>query len=315
MPILPADVLYLTESDVESLVSAEDAVAVIRELFQQLGQGQASAMPRQRVRAGSVMLHGMLGAANYLNVVAWKMYITSAKGAQFLVGLYHADETKLVALMEGDRLGQLRTGATSAVAAETLLDKSGPVRLAIIGTGWQAEAQLDCISQVIPITEVRVFSRSRERREAFVNRYRDRHFKMLAAESSATATDGAEVVVTMTTSSKPVVESAALHQCRLLIAAGSNSRTRCEIPVELVGRAVQVVCDHRDGCQNEAGELIAAADQGIWKWEQAVELSQVIQSAQPAPSLGLTIFKSIGMACEDAAMAHYIYQRWLARTL
>src|SRR5438270_26378 len=107
--------LYLSEADVAALLDMPTAVEVVTEAFRRLAAGEAEHVPRRRVRLPGAMLHSMSAAAAYLGRLGWKQYTTTRHGASFLVGLY--DETgRLLALVEADRLSQLRTGATTAVA-------------------------------------------------------------------------------------------------------------------------------------------------------------------------------------------------------
>src|SRR5690606_17728163 len=99
----------------------------------------------------------------------WKNYSTTKAGAKFLVGLYQADSGELVALMEADRLGQLRTGAATAVAVGTLADPHA-AELGLFGTGHQAETQLEAVVTARSIKHVFVYSRDAERRTWFAER-------------------------------------------------------------------------------------------------------------------------------------------------
>ena len=112
--------LYLTEAEVEGLLDMPSAVAAVEEAFGQLAAGQAANVPRQRAMGRGIVLHSMSAAADYLGLVGWKCYATTKAGAKFLVGLYESQTGSLVALLEADRLGQMRTGATTGVAVRHL---------------------------------------------------------------------------------------------------------------------------------------------------------------------------------------------------
>ena len=116
--------LYLTEADVDRLLDIHVAIDAVEEAFRRLAAGEAINVPRQRAKGTGIVLHTMSAAAPYLGVVGWKAYTTSSHRARFHVGLYDADSGAPVALIEANRLGQLRTGATTGVAVEwmALLD-------------------------------------------------------------------------------------------------------------------------------------------------------------------------------------------------
>ncbi|WP_164103494.1 ornithine cyclodeaminase family protein [Candidatus Laterigemmans baculatus] len=300
---------WISEAEVASLVGVADAVAVVEELLRATAEGLAECRPRQRVRVPGAMLHGLIGGCAYLNRVGWKQYLTTRQGAQFLVGLYDTEDPQLLALIEADRLGQLRTGAITGLAVRQLYGQ--PIsRLALFGCGWQAESQLEAICHANRVAEASVYCRNPERRQRFAAAMQPRiGCKIEAAPDARSAATGADVVVCITTSSEPVVENAWLEECRLLVAAGSNAENRIEFPPSLVARASQVVCDDIPSCRIEAGELIAAEREGIFRFEQAVRLADYFAPQQIAAAEGLRIFKSVGIASADVAMADRIYHR------
>lgn len=297
---------FLTEADVQASLTVADAIDAIEGMFEALAAGRAAAEPRQRVLAGGAMLHGMIGAAAYLDRLGWKQYVTTRTGASFLVGLYSASAGELIALIQADRLGQLRTGAVSAVAVRRMT-VGRFARLALFGCGWQAESQLEAILQVASVQSVSVYCRDAGRRSAFAEAMQRRLGRRIdAARSPQENAEGADLVVTITTSRQSVVDPPSLAACRLLVAAGSNSRSRIEFPPELCDQATRIVCDHREGCRKEAGELIAA---GI-DFASVTELAGLDLSA-PAQQItgGLQIFKSVGMATADVALATRLLEK------
>ena len=114
-------VLYLTEHDVTKLLDMGTAIDVVEEAFRQMADKTATNVPRVRAKSPGIVLHSMCAAAEYLGLVGWKCYTTTRAGARFHVGLYDAATGELVALVEADRLGQLRTGATTGVATGGVL--------------------------------------------------------------------------------------------------------------------------------------------------------------------------------------------------
>ena len=129
--------LYLTEDEIDSLVSMTDAMAAVEECFRHQGEGAATNEPRRRVRVPGGLLHVMFAADPAAGVLGLKSYTTFAGGARFHVLLYSAEDGGLLAMIEADRLGQLRTGAASGVATKYLSRQDASVA-AVFGTGYQA---------------------------------------------------------------------------------------------------------------------------------------------------------------------------------
>lgn len=300
--------LYLTENDVATLVDMPLALASLEAMFAAFARGEAENIPRARSKAPGIILHSMSAAAGYLGVVGWKNYTTTRAGAKFLVGLYSADSGELVALIEADRLGQFRTGAATGIAIRHLAPQDA-TSVGLFGAGWQAETQLLAACHARPIREAVIYSRTPERRAEFAARMES----VLSAEFGRAihvrpASEPAEaaampIVITATTSREPVFAADVVSPNALVCAAGSNWPNRTEVPAEVIGRATAVVCDQIAACKVEAGELIQAAAAGQFNWSDARELADVVAGTTPVPVAGLRMFKSVGLAIEDVALA------------
>lgn len=317
--------IYLTEDDVSRLVDMPFAVAAVEEAFAALAAGEAENVPRARSKAPGIVLHSMSAAAGYLGVVGWKNYTTTRAGAKFLVGLHAAASGELAALIEANVLGQYRTGAATGVAIRHLAAESTD-RLGLFGTGFQAETQLLAACHVRPIREATVYSRSAERRAAFAERMQQeilhslgREVRVVAADAPDAVAAGQPLVVTATTSREPLFSVELLAEDALVCAAGSNWPNRAEVGPDVVAAAEAIVCDQVAACRIEAGELIRAADAGKFDWSRAVELADVVAGKTAVATSGRRLFKSVGLAIEDVALAVRLVelarQRGLGRPL
>ena len=204
--------LYLTEGDVERLVSMPDAMQAVEECFLHQGSGAATNEPRRRVRTPEGMLHVMFAADSASQVVGLKSYTTFAGGARFHVLLYSAQDGSLLALIEADYLGRLRTGAASGVATRHLARANASVGV-VFGTGKQARAQVEALAHARRLSEIRVYSRDPDRRAAFASELSAcTGLWVLPAASPEAALEGADVITTMTSSAQPVFEGSSLRR-------------------------------------------------------------------------------------------------------
>jgi alanine dehydrogenase len=295
--------LVLTESDVEQLLDMSTAIGVVEEAFRRLAMGEADNVPRARCKAPGMVLHSMSAAAGYLGFVGWKQYTTTKVGAKFVVGLHKQDNGQLVALIEANRLGQLRTGAVTGVAAKHLAPGNAD-RLGLFGTGWQAESQLRAVAAVRPIRRAFVYSRRSESRFAFAQRMSaELKIDVAPADDPQQAVVDMPIVITATTSKTPVFDGEWLEANALVCAMGSNWLNKAEIDVTTIRRAETIVCDSIECCQREAGDFVPAIEQGVFDWSRAIELAQVVSGkATVSSNNGIRIFKSVGMAIEDVAV-------------
>jgi alanine dehydrogenase len=285
---------YFTESDVRRLLPMNVAVEAMRSCFLALAHGEAQNQPRRRLflKTGAV-LHSLAGS--FGNYFGTKIYSTHPKfGAHFTFLLYNAETGEPLAQFEANYLGQIRTGAASGLAVDLLAPKDVNV-LAVIGSGFQAQSQLDAMRAVRSFKKIRVWSRHPEKSRAFADAN-----GIEAVAKAAQAIQGADVITTATSSKDPVLESAWVNEHAVIAAMGSNQPQRRELPADLIHRAKILVVDHKEQAKLEAGDLIMADVD----WTQVVELQAVQDAAN-----GLAIFKSIGLGVEDVAAAAAVYER------
>jgi ornithine cyclodeaminase/alanine dehydrogenase-like protein (mu-crystallin family) len=307
--------LYLREAEVESLLSMPLVVEVMEGAFKALADGQANNVPRVRAKAPGVVLHSLNAAAEYLGVVGWKQYVTTKAGAKFLVGLHDARSGELVALMQADRLGQLRTGAVSGLAIKHLTDPQLE-SFGLIGSGWQAESQFDAALAVRPIKKALVYSRNADNCRAFAARMAAKHgIDVEPIAHPRRAVEYQPLVITATSSKDPVFEGDWLTPGTLVCAMGSNWLNKAEVDARAFALASAVVCDSIAACQAEAGDLVQALAQGLFHWKDAVELADVVAGkASPRKSpRDILIFKSVGLGIEDVALAAKVFELAKAR--
>jgi alanine dehydrogenase len=297
--------LYLTETDVESLLSPGDALEIVEASFRRLAAGEVENRPRQRLRLEGGAMAVMAAADRGIGHAGLKAYAAFRDGARFVVVLFRGDRPEVAAVIEADRLGQLRTGAASGVAARYLA-RPGARTLGVIGCGWQAESQVACIRAALPALErVVAFCRTPDRLDDFCRR--------LGAESADSHREAAEaeVVVTATTSSDPVLRGEWLRPGALVCAIGANDRRSRELDNVVLERAAFVCCDSREQSQLESGDLIEPVEQGVLDWLEVHELQEVVAGelqGRQSPD-DIVVFKSNGIAAWDVAVAAEVVAR------
>ena len=291
--------LYLTEADVAGLLTPADAVEAIEACFRRMAAGAVENRPRYRLGLESGALAVMAAADLELGYAGAKVYAGFRDGARFAVLLFRADSPELVAVLEADKLGQLRTGAASGVAAKHLA-ASDARTLGVIGCGWQAESQLDCIRAAVPQLErVVVYCRTEERLRAFCEEH--------GAEPGESHRDPGEcdVVVTVTGSPDPVLRGEWLQPGALVCAVGANDGRRRELDNVVLERAAFVCCDSREDARLESADLIEPVESGVLDWLEVHELQEVVvaEVAGRQSDEDIVVFKSNGLAAWDVAVA------------
>jgi len=289
---------YLTEDDVGRLLSPAEAVAVIEACFERMARGSIENRPRYRLRLEHGALAVMSAADLELGYAGAKVYAGFADGARFVVSLFRSDAPELVAVIEADKLGQLRTGAASGVAAKHLA-RAGAASLGVIGCGWQAETQVACIRAAVPALErVVAYCRTESRLREFCERN--------DCEAGDSHRDPAEcdIVVTVTGSPDPVLRGEWLRDGALVCAVGANDGRRRELDNVVLERAAFVCCDSIEDAKLESADLIEPVEGGTLDWLEVHELQEVVagHTGRQADT-DIIVFKSNGLAAWDIAAA------------
>lgn len=302
--------LYLTEDDVRDVMDIETAIDVIETAFRELAAGNAANVPRQRAQAPGVMLHTMSASAEYLGLIGWKAYTTTRTGARFHVAVYDT-EGAMLALMESDHLGRLRTGAATGVATEYMARPDSSV-VGIFGTGRQARTQLKAVCTVRKIERVDVYSPTAEHCEQFAEEmcaWCDT--EVVAVHSPEETAAEKDILITATNSKVPVFDGASMDDGTHLNVIGSNFLAKSEVDLTTLRRIDHFVCDSVEQGRLEAGELAMAVNEGIRGWTSIHNLADVVAGRETgrATPQDNTLFKSVGLAIEDVALAAEILTR------
>ena len=307
--------LYLKEEDVNQLVAVQEVIEVLDTAFRDQASGRAWTNARTRLRLPGATLHMMAGAIP--GYFGYKSYTVAAGKMKFFFFLYSADSMELVAMIEADALGQKRTGAASGLATR-VLSRADSRQATMFGAGWQAESQLVAIDSVRDLKRVFIINKRPERREAFIKKMQPQvKAELVAAPSAEEAVRSSEIVTTITSSREPVLKGEWLQPGTHINAAGGNMLLRREIDDDVVLRANRLVVDSIEQCKIESGEFLGAIETGKRHWEDFVELRDVIAGAKVGRSAtaDITLFKSGGIALEDAAIGKIVYERAVERKL
>lgn len=288
--------------------------ALIDELeraFTTLGDGETVNVPRRRERLGfGVRLQQMGGSAvvRGRHLVGTKMYVSGAgfSRATGFVHLLDAATGQPLAQFSSSAVGAFRTAAASAVFIRALSPRRTR-RAALIGAGHQASWQLRGLLQVRPdLEEIWVTARSQASAAAFCERHAQPGVALVPVAPAAGATAGADVVITATSSARPVLDRAGLDGDVHVSAMGANSAGKRELAASVIAAATLVVVDDLTQARTEATDLIAAAADGVFRWEQALSPAAALAKARdPVP--GITVFESQGIGLLDVVAAGLLF--------
>lgn len=302
-------VLYLSEDDVRAVLTMDIALEQVERGFIARAKGEAVDVARVRTRMPGAHLHILQAGAPELNAVGYKAYyIKPDKSRSSLVNLFNREEGNLEAILEADWMGMQRTGASTGIAANYLAKKDAKV-LGLFGYGRHAKIQLEAVSKVRALTEVKVFGRNTERAQAFCAEMGPKlGLNVRPAASREETVRGSDMIVIMTRAAEPLFDGKWLEPGQFVAAAGSNALDRREVDLETVKRANPVVVDSREVAQNECGDLLPAYEAGIIDWATLPDLGDIIIKRRGGRENDqqIILYESHGMGLQDIYTGHRV---------
>jgi alanine dehydrogenase len=312
------DMLWLSESDVRSLLTMEDALAAVEQEFRLHAQGQTQ-MP-SKIYLGFDPFGGDLRAMPaYLKgarAAGVKIVTTNPtnpeRGLPNVAGLmvYVDPETGMpLGVFGAGALTALRTGAAGGLAAKYLARKDAKT-LALVGCGRQAETQLDALSHFFPFSKISVWGKTTRESSDFIARHAQKYPGMTAFDNVRDALADADIIVTTTPVHEPVVKAAWVKAGAHINAIGADAPGKQEWDTERVLKARVIVDEWHQS--SHAGELNVPVSQGRFSQNDlAAELGQVMTQQKPGrlTHSDITIFDSTGLAIQDVATAQRLYEK------
>jgi ornithine cyclodeaminase/alanine dehydrogenase-like protein (mu-crystallin family) len=315
---VPGKVLLLTEDEVRQVLTLEMAIEAVEQGLRKLGLSEAENVPRSRVLTDHAMLHVMSAAAKSFGVMGAKLYSTSRKsGGRFHIALYDGKSGALLSLMHADWLGQVRTGAASAVATRVLA-RPDSAEVGLFGSGKQARTQIEAISKVCKVRRVSVWSPTEANRTRFATEMSQQcQVEVVPVSQPEEAAQNKDIIITATTAREPVLFGKWLSPGTHVNAIGSNFMGKAELDLEAIQRFNLVVVDSKDQARIEAGDFQQALEKQLLHWADVRELGPLLIGRYPGRQKpeDVTLFKSLGLAIEDVLVAGRAYQQAVAAGL
>lgn len=303
--------LYIREKDVDSLLTMEEAIEQVRRGFEIQAEDGVISLPRSRLKSGKGTLNIMPAAIDGVGLSGLKVYYGNRSGASFVVVLFSVEDTRPVCIVEAGRLGQLRTGAASGIMTDMMARKDAAV-LACVGTGYQAETQVEAISLVRDIDTVLVSGTSAAKAADFARRLSEKHGVNAEPADSSAAMGRFDILVTATDSRTPVIQDGSIPEDCHINAIGSNHVESAELETSTFCSAKNIVVDSREQALMESGDVVKAVRSGGIREDYLNEAWQLFAgnaSPNPDATTDRTIFKSLGIGMEDLVTARYVYEK------
>lgn len=320
-------VCILTEADMKQIFSMEEAISAAKDAMALYSEGKTTIplrahIPIPKQTGQSLYMSGFATDVNALGVKVVSVYPRNVeKGLNSVPAtmvLVEPETGEVCSLLNGTWLTRQRTGAVAGAATDILAIENASIG-ALIGTGGQAETQLEAMLTVRSLSEVRVYDLDQARAQAFCTKmseqFSDRFFaKIVPVATSDEAIHEADIITAVTTSKVPVFDGLKVKAGAHVNGVGAFTPVMKELPENIIDQANPLVVDTVEGIMHEAGDLMSAIQEGVIQEDSLVELGAVIRN----PTLGraslqdITLFKTVGSAVLDVVTARRIYEKALA---
>jgi len=307
--------LYLSENEVREHLTYAALIPAIREALINFSAGRAEQPPRTVLRTGSGegIRNGWFAvmpviAGDFMAVKTVTFYPGNAELGlhthMAVVELLRRATGEVLALMDGRLITEMRTAAVSAVALDALAAE-GVTSLGIIGSGVQARSHLEALRHVRPrLKDIRIWSRTPENAQAFADEFGAADSRADGAGARAVSIEeaaAADIVLTATSSTVPVLEGRWLSPHALVLAVGATGASLRELDDELM-HACFVVAESRDAVERESGDVRLSGA------KVKAEIGEILANPATAPRGRRILFKSVGLAIEDLTAARLVWQ-------
>jgi len=299
-------VTFLSEQDIQDLLTMDIALEQVEAAMKALALGRATDIPRARIQTPSGIQHVLQAAAPELGYIGFKYYYTvPGQRSAMYVHLMNMKTGKLEAIVEARWQSMIRTGAASGVASRALANP-GATTVAQLGAGYQGMGQLEAVVRALKLREARVYAPTRDKLEAWCRKMSIKlDIPVTPANTPQEAIRGAQVVNVITKSAAPVLDGDWLEPGQHINAAGSNALSRREIDAKTVARCALITVDGRGTAAKECGDLLPAVENGRLSWETLAEIGEVLAGLKPG-RVGkddITLYESHGMGIQDVYTA------------
>jgi len=296
---MTAMVMYLGEDDIRGLLRWDQLIATMEEALAGFSLGRVLQPVRNMltIEEGKRYLGIMPAVAEDAMGAKLVSFYPGNAGTgvpthSAMILLFDPQTGVPLSVMDGRLITEMRTAAVSAAATKRLAAPDSRV-LALLGSGVQARAHLQALTQVHSFAEVRVWSRTAEHAERFARQHK---IEAMTAES---AVRGADVVVTATNAIEPILKGGWLKPGAHVNAVGSPRPGWRELDDSAMANTL--IVDSRDAVLKESGDVILS-NAPIY-----AEIGEIFAGVKEAPTAATTVFKSVGLAIEDVAAAKLVY--------
>lgn len=306
-------ILFISTKDIKSSVNISEIIPVIKDAYEQLSAGKSVVPMRTNIPfkdegADALVMSAYLPDSDLVGVKLITLVESNPKNglplAHALITVMDAKNGLPLAILDGEYLTALRTGAASGVATDLLARKNAQT-VAIFGAGVQGRTQLQAVCAVRNISHAYIFDSDSQKVESYISELSEKLNIPIESGSPENLLPHVDIICTATPARDPLFQHKYLRSGVHINAIGAYRPDMCEIPAQTV-KAARVFADSKVAVLKEPGDIVRPLQEGIIKPDHIVgeigELSAgVIEGRQNEKQI--TLFKSVGTAVQDLAAA------------
>jgi len=308
---------FIRDADIAELAKWPKVIAALAEAYA-MPIEPAMVPPRIMARGEGFWLRSLCAVSPSGEYMGCKLIAASPKirRASYLISLFDQRTMELAALVDGNRITDLRTAATAVVAANAVIPK-GDLRVGVIGSGSVAKSMLTALLSVREVSLARVFSPTPASRTKFAASFQETHGLLLeTVDNAQAAIDGVDVVVCAARSrdESPVLLGEWLQPGMVVLSVGSTLPEQREVDSTAMDRADLIIADMPEEVLHETGDALVATREGVDVAGKTVSLAEVVSGQVPArrSASDIVIYKSVGTALQDVVTAEMLLREALS---
>ncbi len=299
---------YVTEQEVRENLGMNETIDILEEAFESLASGSTYNRPSERILFNGTVFNTMPGVFGKRNLAGLKTYIANKDGARFVVLIFDTRNNDLIAVIEADRLGQVRTGALPAMVTRRIVSGRNH-NLAVVGSGFQAETQMEGINQVFDLDAISVYSRTFKHAQAFAERMSAKlGVDVKVHEKVGDALNNATIVNSITDSNDSIFSRKDLGDEYHVNLCGGNLPMRREAAEDILLESELLIVEDLEQAMKESGEIIGITQNHPEK--KMVNLGDLMKMEKNQYyGKKRTVFKTMGLGLEDVAAGYVLLKK------
>ncbi|MEI7531958.1 MAG: ornithine cyclodeaminase family protein [Betaproteobacteria bacterium] len=311
----PIPTIFLSDDDVCALSDWKSAITALENAYS-LTIDHHMTPPRAVARGPGVWLRSMTAISPSGKYMGNKLIAASPKNkcVSYLISLFDTSTTHLAATIDGNHVTAFRTAATSALAVKFLTPNKA-LKIALIGSGFEAHGQLEAVLQIRQAELCKVFSPTEINRNKFVDGFKKNypHLNISAVSSAKEAVIGSDLVICAARShdESPVIKGDWLRPGMMIVSIGSTLPEQREVDSMVIDKSDLIVADMPDEITLDTGDMIVASKEGVQFADKLISLSDVVSKKYKVDHFDqkILLFKSVGSALQDIVVAEMLYEK------